>query len=100
MSVIQFLIGFALGAFVWWDVRQQRKIIMAKLSSLAASLTALGDQTAKIIAEIQTLKGTLTDVDLPADAEASLARLTGLIQSADDENADAPPVEPPVDPPV
>lgn len=71
---------------------------MAKLSSLAASLTALGDQTAKIISEIQTLKGTLSDVDLPADAEASLARLTGLIQSADDENADAvvvPPVEPP-----
>lgn len=71
---------------------------MAKVSGLEARFTALGDRVQKIIDEIRTLKGTLADADLSPATEASLLRLEGLTQAADDENPDATP--PPVDPPV
>lgn len=74
---------------------------MAKVSGLEPRFKALGDRVQKIIDEIKTLKETLGDADLSPATEASLLRLEGLTQVADDENPDAtvpPPVEPPVEP--
>lgn len=61
---------------------------MAKLSELPGILTAYGDKLDKIIKEVQTLKNSLGDVELPAAAQSSLDRLGGLIQTADDLNPD------------
>lgn len=65
--------------------------IMAKITTLGAALTALADQTDKIGKEIQALKDALVDVEIPADAQAALDRLTASIKTADDLNEDAPP---------
>ena len=68
---------------------------MAKLSTLQASLDALNTQLAKatseIVAEIAKLTAALGDVDIPADAQASLDTLTAKAQALDDLNPDTPP---------
>jgi len=66
-----------------------------KANELQPRLEALNTKMTKIITEIETLKSSLEDVELPAEATASLERLEGLTQKADDENADAPVPEPP-----
>lgn len=64
-------------------------------SELEAKLNAMGDKVTKIIAEVETLKGTLVDAPISDAAQASLDRLDGLLQKADDENPDAvPPTQP------
>lgn len=69
--------------------------IMTKVSELSAALGAVADRVSKaqteILAEIETLKGQIgADADLSPEAQASLDRLTGLAQSLDDINPDAP----------
>lgn len=60
-----------------------------KLSELNAALEAVNTQLEKVKTEVQTLKDSLSNVDLPADAQASLDRLTGLAKAIDDINPDA-----------
>jgi hypothetical protein len=72
------------------------KLIMTKVSELAAALGAVADRVTKaqteILAEIETLKGQIgADADLSPEAQASLDRLTGLAQALDDINVDVPP---------
>ena len=63
--------------------------LMAKLSTLAATLTAIADGVDKVKVEVQALKDSLGDVDLPAEAEAALERLTVAVKAVDDINPDA-----------
>jgi DNA repair ATPase RecN len=76
------------------DLQQTEQKIMAKLTELNGILQALGDKldkaTAEIIAAIDALKKALSDVELPADAQASLDRLTAAAQVLDDLNPDVP----------
>jgi hypothetical protein len=75
---------------------------MAKLTELEGKLSALATQFAKgideVVAEVKALKDALADVDIPAAAEASLAKLGTLAQTLDDLNPDptAPPPAPTV----
>lgn len=61
-----------------------------KLSELTGALTALNNKVAKIATEVQALKDSLTDVELPAEAQEKLDALTASLQAVDDLNTDAP----------
>ncbi len=61
-----------------------------KLNELAGALDAVNTKVEKVRAEVQALKDSLTDVDLPPDAQAALDKLTATVQSVDDINPDAP----------
>lgn len=71
------------------DLEQTEERINMKLSELNAALDAVNTQLEKVKTEVQTLKDSLSDVDLPADAQASLDRLTSLAKAIDDINPDA-----------
>ena len=79
---------------LFWELGQNCKTILMKISELNGSLNALSTQldkaTGEIVAEIQTLKDALANVDIPADAKASLDALTAKAQALDDLNPDAP----------
>jgi len=76
--------------------QSQEEEIMAKLNELATTLAALDAQLGKakdeIIAKIAELQAALTDVELPADAQAALDSLTAKVQALDDVVPDAAPV--------
>jgi len=71
--------------------------IMTDVSQLAAKIDAVSDKLGKasgeIMNEIATLRATAGQ--LPADAEASLARLESMAQALDDIVPDAPASEEP-----
>lgn len=77
---------------------------MAKLSDLEAQLTAINSQidkaTTEITTEIANLEAQLTNVDLPAGAQAALDSLKAKVQALDDLNPDAPAPTPPPAPPT
>lgn len=73
------------------DLRLLEELIMAKLSTLADTLNKLSDQVDKIKVEVQALKDSLVDVDLPVGAVTALERLTTALQGVDDINPDVPP---------
>lgn len=62
-----------------------------KVSELAGKFTALVGVVDKIAAEVQKLKDSLSDVDLPPEAEAALANLEASLKKVDDINPDEPP---------
>lgn len=65
-----------------------------KLSELAAALTTVGDQVTKakdeIVAKITALEASLSDVEIPAEAQTNLDALKALAQALDDIVPDAP----------
>lgn len=69
---------------------QNQTLIMAKLSTLSSQLAGLETTLNKVKTEVETLKGQLGDVDIPADAQATLDRLGVLSKALDDLNPDAP----------
>lgn len=75
--------------------------IMAALKDLATQLVALNDQVQKsrteVLAKIAELEAALSNVELPADAQAALESLKASVQAVDDVVPDAAP-EPPVSP--
>ena len=73
------------------------KKLMAKLSTLAETLATIETTLKKVKTEVEKLKEGLGDVEIPAEAQAALDRLTALSTALDDLNADAP-TEPPVTP--
>ncbi len=92
LSLLYYFLPLA-GAFVgavWW-IETNTKQIMAKISSLAATVSALAEQQEKVVTEIKALKDSLSDVEIPAEAQAALDRLSAAIKSADDENPDSTP---------
>lgn len=64
------------------------------ITEATAKLNSLGDQLEKasteILKEIETLKAATVNVQLPAEAEAAIDRLTAKAQALDDINPDAP----------
>jgi Flp pilus assembly protein TadB len=92
------LVAFALGVLWWMQYRQQRRITM-KLSELSAALETVNTTLDKVVAEVEALKATLTNVDLPTNAQAALDRLVATAAALDALNDDLP-VTPPVEPPV
>lgn len=66
-----------------------------KLNELEGKLTALNTQVGKIAAEVQALKDSLTNVEIPAEAQTALDNLTAALQKVDDLNEDVPPPPPP-----
>lgn len=91
-------------AALWWQQQRNTSKIMAKLSTLAASLSSIDDQLDKVKTEITeataTLQKTITDLqatidaggdpEIPTDAQAALDRLTGAAQALDDLTPDVP----------
>lgn len=73
------------------DIRNLRM----KVSELEARLDDETARVTKIAAEVQVLKDSLSDVDLPQAAVDSLDRLSAALKSVDDLNPDSTPTEPP-----
>jgi hypothetical protein len=75
------------------DLKEMEHHMATKVIDLAATLTALGAQLDKakteIVTEIQALKTALDTAEIPAEAQASLDKLTTLAQALDDLNPDA-----------
>lgn len=69
--------------------KQQLNQINMKLTDLASAFTALDTQVTTIAASVATLQATLTNVDLPADAQAALDKLTADVGSLSTEVAPA-----------
>lgn len=71
---------------------------MSKLSELALTLSGLEAKLekarAEIVSKITELQTSLTDVELPAEAQTALDALTAKAQELDDIIADAPTVIP------
>jgi peptidoglycan hydrolase CwlO-like protein len=66
--------------------------INMKTSQLASILSALADKADKIHAEVAALRKAFddSDVEIPAEAEAALTRLEGVLTSVDNINLDEP----------
>ena len=62
---------------------------MAKLSTLAQTLTNVGTQLDKVKTEVEALKASLEDVEIPAEAQAALDKLAAIAQALDELNPDA-----------
>lgn len=60
-----------------------------KVSELAAALEALNTKVEKVRAEVQALKDSLSNVDLPAAATEALAKLEASLAAVDEINPDA-----------
>ena len=93
--VILGLLGMA--SLLRWQSTQlaaMEQRINVKLSELSAKLTAVADQVDKVKTEVQNLKDSLTNVELPADAQAALDRLTESVNAVDAINPDVV-IEPP-----
>lgn len=72
---------------------------MAKLSTLAEQLGKIETTLAKVHTEVEALKNSLGDVEIPEEAQASLDRLLAASTALDELNPDAPAPEPdPVQP--
>ena len=71
------------------DLRETESKIIMKLSELAGNLKVLGDHVEKVRTEVQSLKDSLTNTELPQDAQDSLDRLSALVKSVDDITPDA-----------
>ncbi len=52
------------------------RIILMKVTDLAAALSALDTKITGVQASVDALKASLANVDLPADAQAALDKLT------------------------
>lgn len=108
IMALVFIIGVFLGIFIGCsvvsvntkDLKESEHRLMAKLTELEGKLSALIAQFSKgideVVAEIKALQDALSNVDIPAGAEASLAKLTTLAQTLDDLNPDQPPPPPTV----
>lgn len=63
--------------------------ILMKINELAGALTALDTEVQKIATEVQALKDSLSNVDLPPAAQTALDNLTAHVKAVDDLNPDA-----------
>lgn len=70
--------------------KQDVQIILMKVSEVAPVLIKLSTQVDKISTEIAALKASLSDVDLPPEAQTALDNLTTHVQAADDLIPDNP----------
>lgn len=70
--------------------------IMAKVSELTGILAQIHEQTNKIQTEVQALKDSLVNVQIPAEAQAHLDAISETLQAVDDINPDT--TVPPADP--
>ena len=86
------------------DLKTTEENIMAKVSTLGATLSAIKAQQEKADAEIRTkldeqkkaienLTNQLGDIDIPADAQAALEALQASTQALDDIVPDAVPAQ-------
>lgn len=97
MSVALELYIFAIGAVLMGMAvmrmvnNEQQENIMAKLKELAGKLGVIGDTLDKVKTEVQALKDSLTDVELPPEAEAALDRLAKAADALDALNPDPEP---------
>ena len=71
------------------DLHELEQRTNMKISELAANLTALTNLVTKINVEVQALKNSLSDVELPPEATAALDNLTTALKGVDDINPDA-----------
>ena len=80
------------------QLNNSTKEVSMKLSELTPVLTALASELdkakAEIVGKIAELESALSDVDVPADAQAAIDALKAKAQSLDDIVPDAP-VPPP-----
>jgi hypothetical protein len=68
---------------------------LMKLSELPAAIEAVNTTLTKVATEVQALKDSLANVDIPPAAQAALDRLTAAATALDQLNDDAtPPTDP------
>ena len=86
------MLFLALIFLIWvvWRQEEINKTHMAKLSTLGGTLATVLSTLEKVVVEVQALKDSLGDVEIPADAQESLDKLTALAKTLDDLNPDAP----------
>jgi uncharacterized coiled-coil DUF342 family protein len=96
------LLGALLGLVIGWYARGRYSLInqsalaqlleniMTKVSEVAALINDLRGKVTKIHQEVQTLKDSLNDVDLPPEAQAALDNLSASLSALDELNPDAP----------
>jgi len=79
-------------AALWMESNNNERYetVMAKLSTLAGTLAAIESTLGKVKLEVEKLKESLGDVEIPADAQDSLTRLTALSAALDELNPDEP----------
>lgn len=71
-------------------INRKLETIMAKLADLATRLTGIETVLNKVKTEVEALRASLENVDLPPDAEAALGRLEAIAKTIDELNPDAP----------
>jgi hypothetical protein len=77
-----------------FEIGRLEKKLMSKLNELAGNLTAVVDTLEKVKGEVTALKDSLTNVELPPDAQAALDKLVATSAALDALNPDAPAPEP------
>src|SRR5688572_8181691 len=84
-----------------FEIGRLEKKLMSKLNELAGNLTAVVDTLEKVKGEVTALKESLTNVELPPDAQAALDKLVATSAALDALNPDvvSPPVGEDVPPP-
>lgn len=87
LIIVWIVIG-AIGIVILWAIFGEIKGTTMKVSELAAALTALNTQVEKVRVEVQKLKDSLADVDLPVEAQQALDSLIASIKGVDDINPD------------
>lgn len=65
-----------------------------KVSEVAPTLNKISDNLDKVKTEVQNLKDSLSDVELPDEATEALERLTAATKAVDDVIPDDPTPEP------
>ena len=89
LVILRLLAMASLISGIYSQLADMEQRIRMKLSELSATLTTLGDQVEKVRVVVQALKDSLADVDLPAEAQAALDRLTASVAAVDQINPDA-----------
>lgn len=89
MSIIGYLL-MAVILVMLIIINKRTKVMALKQNELQGALEGLRTKVAKIAGEVRALKDALTNVEIPAGAQAALDNLTSDLQGVDDLNVDAP----------
>jgi len=71
------------------DLLKLERHLGMKISELAGSLAEIETTLNKVKTEVEALKAGLGDVEIPAEAQAALNRLSDLSKTLDELNPDA-----------
>lgn len=93
---LTFLLASCCVALGWWlaggsENYDRIEDLLMKANEVEGKVNTAIEKLNKIAAEIDVLKASLENAEIPEAATASFARLGALLQVVDDKNADAVP---------